>query len=46
MMSIGESVSTDCMMGTATYAALQSYRCRQGNGEFRAHSGPSPEIPE
>jgi len=30
MMSIGESVSTDCMMGTATYAAFTTYTAVSG----------------
>ena len=40
MMSIGESVSTDCMMGTATYAAFTTYTKTPGMSPFGGF-GPS-----
>lgn len=43
MMSIGESVSTDCMMGTATYAASETFPEIWGMSHFgRKYALPTP----
>jgi len=41
-----ESVSIDRKTGMSVVATLLSFTGARGNGEFRAVSCPSPEIPE